>query len=279
MGVAKFDSNQVPPLASEEPPNCWSLPVVTLTSIAIALPNNENHKVSWLLRSVREGLLYVNLVEKILDVKGDLANIRSAADIVWLGVGLFHKWLDEDLQKMALEGNNSKKTLEKLTDKGKNNVIEFKANTSRDMKKNPLNWPIKAIAANSMYRISQTVLHYHKSSNDQADETLFEQLSIMIADILGACLTNLPRVITMECFSSAIEKREKSILHAAQLLGETEEILKILQQNELPSLNPDKKAYIDEWRALMRQENSFASTSSISDGTSSVSGELQMAIE
>lgn len=38
-GVAKFDSDQVPFLVCEEPANCWALPVVTLTSIALALPD------------------------------------------------------------------------------------------------------------------------------------------------------------------------------------------------------------------------------------------------
>ncbi|XP_059659033.1 uncharacterized protein LOC132305407 [Cornus florida] len=45
MGVARFDSDKVPSLDMKEPPNCWSLPVVTLTSIAISLPNIEEHKV------------------------------------------------------------------------------------------------------------------------------------------------------------------------------------------------------------------------------------------
>ncbi|XP_059659035.1 uncharacterized protein LOC132305409 [Cornus florida] len=279
-GVTKFDSHQVPSLASEEPSNCWSLPVVTLTSIAIALPNIEKHKAKWLLRSVSEGLLYANLVEKFLNAKSDMVSIRNAVDTVWLGVDLFHRWLDEDLQKISLEGNNSTETLEKLADIAKNSVIEFKANTNGDRKENPQNWPIKVIAANSMYRISRTVLENHRGSNDQTDETLFEQLCIMIADILGACLTNLPRVIIMKCFCSAIEEREKSVQHAAQLLGETEEILKILQQRELPNLNPDKVAYIDEWHALIKQENPLAFTTLINDGTSSSgSGELHIAIE
>lgn len=38
-GVSEFDSKQVPSLDSREPPNSWALPVVTLTSIAVALPN------------------------------------------------------------------------------------------------------------------------------------------------------------------------------------------------------------------------------------------------
>ncbi|KAL0318482.1 UNVERIFIED_CONTAM: hypothetical protein Sangu_2004400 [Sesamum angustifolium] len=121
--------------------------------------------------------------------------------------------------------------------------------------KNPLNWPPKVIAANSMYRISRTVLLTHRAENDETDEQLFDQLSIMIADIMAACLTNLPQVITMKCHRNAIEEREKSVCKAALLLGETEEILALLQQRELPILDPDRAAYIEEWRALMKQVN------------------------
>ncbi|GJV03339.1 hypothetical protein Tco_1336908 [Tanacetum coccineum] len=38
-GVVEFDSDQVPPLHSEETKNSWSLVVVTLTTIVVALPN------------------------------------------------------------------------------------------------------------------------------------------------------------------------------------------------------------------------------------------------
>ncbi|XP_059657517.1 uncharacterized protein LOC132304038 isoform X4 [Cornus florida] len=279
MGVEKFDSDRVPFLNSEEPPNCWSLPVITLTSIAIALPNNENQKVNWLRRSVREGLLYVNLVEKILDAKGDLVSIKNTADIVWFGVDLFGKWLDEDLRKIALERKTSKETLERLLDISKNIVMEFKANMNG--KENPLKWPMKVIAANSMYRISQTLLLDQEGSKDQMDhERLFDQLSVMVADILGACLTNMPRVITTKCFCSAIEEREKNVQHAAHLLGETEEILEILQQRELPSLNPDQAADINEWRASMKKKDPSAFTSSSNSGSSSSgSCQLHIAIE
>ncbi|XP_059659043.1 uncharacterized protein LOC132305417 [Cornus florida] len=279
MGVATFDSDQVPSLDSEEPPNCWSLPVVTLTSIAIALPNIENHKVKQLLQSVSEGLFYVNLVEKFLNTKSDMLNIINAADCVWLGVDLSRKWLDEDLQKMAHEVKNAKESLERLIDTAKTTVIKFKANLNGNQEENPLSWHIKAIAANSLYRIGQTMLLDLEGCNNQTDEGLFDQLSIMIADILGACLTNLPCIITMKSFCSAIEEREKSVRHAAQLLGETEEILKILQQCELPCLNPDKVAYIDEWRTLIKKENPLASLSSFNDGRSSGSSELHVTVE
>ncbi|XP_059659020.1 uncharacterized protein LOC132305394 [Cornus florida] len=243
-GVANFDSNQIPSLLSEEPPNCWTLPLVTLTSIAMALPNIENQKMERLQSNVNESLLYVRQVEKILDSEADLVNIRNAAKSVWSEVDLSGKWLDEDLRKIALEGKTSEETLERLAGMAESIVKEFRAN---------MNGNLKVIAANSMYRISKTVLLNHERSNNQTDERLFEQLSVMIADILGACLTNLPRVITMKCFCSAIEEREKSVQRAAQLLGETEETLEILQQREIPRLNPIQAANINEWRVSMKK--------------------------
>lgn len=74
----------------------------------------------------------------------------------------------------------------------------------------------------------------------------------MIADILAACLTNLGYVITLKCHSKVIEKRERSVRKAAQLLGETEEISAALQHREVPILDPKKAANIEEWRALVK---------------------------
>ncbi|PSS11526.1 ATP-dependent RNA helicase [Actinidia chinensis var. chinensis] len=279
-GIAAFDSDHVPALFSEEPPNCWALPVVTLTTIAIALPNIENHMVHQLLSGVREGLNYVALVEKHLDKERNLVSIRNAAGILWLEVDIFCRWLDQDLQKISLEGKSSKENLERLSDMAKNIVSEFKTNTSGNLKEKPIDWPVKVIAANSMYRISKTILLELESSSDQTVEDLFAQLSAMIADILGACLTNLPRVISMKCFCSAIEKREENVNQAARLLGETEEILEMLQQHELSGLSPDQAAYLHEWRALVKRRNpsKFVSTPN-NDIASTDSVELSITIE
>ncbi|GFZ01173.1 hypothetical protein Acr_14g0008080 [Actinidia rufa] len=279
-GIAAFDSDHVPALFSEEPPNCWALPVVTLTTIAIALPNIKNHMVHQLLSGVREGLNYVALVEKNLDKGRNLVSIRNAADILWLEADMFCRWLDEDLQKISLEGKSSKENLGRLSDMAKNIVSEFKTNTNGNLEEKPIDWPVKVIAANSMYRITKTILLELESSSGQTDEDLFAQLSAMIADILGACLTNLPRVISMKCFCSAIEKREESVNRAAHLLGETEEILEMLQQHELSGLSPDQAAYLHEWRALIKQKNpsKFVSTPN-NDTASNGSAELSITIE
>ncbi|RWR94638.1 LOW QUALITY PROTEIN: hypothetical protein CKAN_02394000 [Cinnamomum micranthum f. kanehirae] len=85
QGVVEFDSNQVPLLGTEtrRPPNCWALPIVNLTSIAIAIafPYVEADVIKSLHLGVHEGLKYVRLIEEHLDRKRTI-NVRNAADIV-----------------------------------------------------------------------------------------------------------------------------------------------------------------------------------------------------
>lgn len=277
-GVAEVDSEHVPRLLSGEPPKCWSLLVVTLTSIAISLPKVKTGFADQLLRSVSEGLLYVRRIEKILHNKEDLVKIEKAADVVWSRVELYHEWLGKDLHKMAVECKTPEENLQMLGDISKNVVINFKSNMNGDLHTDHLNWPDKVIAANSMYRTSQTIILKYQADQNKTCEDLFEQLSDIIADILGACLTNLPRAITTKCYCSAIEKREESVKQAARLLGETEEILKILQQHELPSLDPDQAAYLDEWVAKIKQ-GIARPLITLPESEITASGELHIAVE
>lgn len=102
----------------------------------------------------------------------------------------------------------------------------------------------RSISANSMYRVTETILlSYHTNIDELSQEELFVQLSSMIADILVACLTNLPKVIAMKCHTRVIEKREASVQAAAQLLGETTQIINSLQDRELPRLDPDELGF------------------------------------
>ncbi|XP_052208806.1 uncharacterized protein LOC127812458 isoform X2 [Diospyros lotus] len=135
------------------------------------------------------------LVEKNANSKEDLVNIRDAAEMIWLGVDLYQKGLDIDLQKIALEAKTSRETLERLSNMARNIFAKTERNANVRFKDNRFNWPTNAIAANTMYRISQTMLLNWEESNKQTDKGLFEQSSLEIADILGACLTNLPHII------------------------------------------------------------------------------------
>ncbi|KAH7837481.1 hypothetical protein Vadar_014383 [Vaccinium darrowii] len=184
-GVADFDSSQVS--------NCWTLPVVTLTAIAVALPNIENHRVDGLISSVSEGLSYANLVEESFSSKGDdVLNMKRAADFAWRSIELYRQWPDKDLRKLPLKGISGEETLQTLLDMAEKAAIEFQ----KTMTGSP-----KVLAANSMYKISQTIQKEYEGNKDaHTDGSSFEQLSIMIADILGACLSNLPRVIIWKCY-------------------------------------------------------------------------------
>ncbi|KAL8465470.1 hypothetical protein ACS0TY_034830 [Phlomoides rotata] len=249
--LKEVDKNQVPSLQSQEPPKCWSLPLVTLTSIAVALPNIPKKKVKWLLQSMDEGLFYVKLIEKTLDKKGNLVNSRNAADVIWVGVELYRKWQDSDLHETSLNGRSSKETLQELSNKAEKTILEFKKEKDVLMN-NPLNWSVKVIAANSMYRICQRLLIAYDGDYLQTDERLFDQLCNMIANILAACLTNLMRVIIIKCHRKAIKEKEENVRQAAVLLGETEEILQILHQHRKTTRSdPGESEFIEKWCNLL----------------------------
>ncbi|KAL5815193.1 hypothetical protein ACOSQ3_025989 [Xanthoceras sorbifolium] len=282
-GVQDFDSYLVPHLDLDEPPNSWALPIVTLTSIAVSLPGIKSCLIKQLIHGVHESLMYIKLIEGAQDAKGDLLNSRKAADIVWVGVDLYNKWLDVDLRELSLQANSPKEILEALAEAAKNMFLQHKKTLGSNctFKDSPSKWPIKVLASNSMYRISQTILLNYQSKNNQMGERLFEALAVMISDIVGACLTNIPHVISMKCLRSAIEEREESVRQAVFLLGKTKKILKILDQKGTPSLHPDKLATIDEWRSLQKLKDSliFIPSSSESDTLSSSSSELCITIE
>ncbi|KAK3434574.1 hypothetical protein EUGRSUZ_D02056 [Eucalyptus grandis] len=250
-GVMDFDSDAVPPLDSAEPPNNWTLPIATLTSIAVAIPDIDPSARKRLLRGVREALMYVNIVEERLCAKQELMNARKAASIVFMGVDLFHKWLDVDLRKISLQVNTTKDVLEELACTAKDVFVKFKAvPTHGHLMESTSAWPVNVRAAHSMYRISETLLLDCESSDRDMSKRLFEKLSRMISDIIAACLTNLEHAIFIECSRSGIEGRTEKAWSAAILLGRTAEVMEILSQRELPCLGSDQLASIDEWRAM-----------------------------
>ncbi|CAH1452261.1 unnamed protein product [Lactuca virosa] len=245
-GLAKFDSNHVPSLLSQEYVSCWSLPLVTLTSIAMSLPNIEKNMVDCLLNGVSEGLLYVTLVEESLNATDhDHVSIQKAAETLWVDVEVYHKWLGTKLPNPKSKVNTPGDILKWLRDKAKKKVNKVE---SMDIRSRSYGSKYMSICANSMYRITETILlNYHDNIEQVSQEELFAHVSSMIADIIAACLTNLPQVILMKCHESVIEKREASVQAAAQLLGETTQIIITLQDRELPRLNPDELAFIDKW--------------------------------
>ncbi|KAI3677263.1 hypothetical protein L1987_86886 [Smallanthus sonchifolius] len=89
-GVVEFDNDQVPPLYPEKTNNCRSLVVVTLTAIAISLPNIANDHFNMLLSSMREGLQIVRHIEECLNADGDSVKARKSARHIWTEVEMYY---------------------------------------------------------------------------------------------------------------------------------------------------------------------------------------------
>ncbi|XP_076929685.1 uncharacterized protein LOC143594195 [Bidens hawaiensis] len=261
IGVVEFDNDLVQPLYPEETHNCWSLVLVTLTSIAIALPNIKNVDFKGLLAGMREGLQIVRHIEECLNSDGELVNAIKSARRVWEDVKTYRMWLHIELRKKAHERKTSKEILEWFGDEAEKVMKKFKGSKKSSIDRSPY----KFVLACSMYKISKTILlRFNEQEIALNDEEIFEWLSTIIADVLLACFTNLPRVVQMKCHHSAIEKRGDNIQIAAQLLGKSKKILKILEERPLPDIDQDSMAYIDKWRAIPK--------SHIPDGGASSNG-------
>nr|XP_043613801.1 uncharacterized protein LOC122585740 isoform X2 [Erigeron canadensis] len=232
-GVENFDRNQVKSLRSKvEGKDSWSLLVVTLTVIAASLPDIDTIIVDKLLESVREGLEYVAHVEESLNTTDDKVSNQThveeslnttrdkvsnqkAARTLWNEFKNKKTWFGKNMQQIASE-KKTREIVQLFKDRGENNrVKEVKLDD-------------KSICADSMYLVTNEILLSH--AIDQSNpQKLFEHISQMISGILADCLTNLPKVIAMKCHNREIEKREASVQAAARLLGETTQIIKILQ--------------------------------------------------
>ncbi|KAD3641919.1 hypothetical protein E3N88_31143 [Mikania micrantha] len=249
-GVEIFDSDHVQSLLPVQLVNSWSLPIVSLTCIAIALPNIPKDTVGKLFKSVGEGISYTHLVDESLNCASEYVCVRKASMSLWNEVENKWKWLGNPLAKDVFKGKTSIEILKWFSDTAKEIVMEINQSTNGDL----MEPPPKLIAANSMYRITQTMLLRYRSDIEPiTKKKLFAHLKDMVGDILSACFTNIPRVITMRCHESMIEKREASVRVAANLLGKTTKIIERLETLEVPSVDDDKMADIDEWRLYMKQ--------------------------
>ncbi|KAL9326706.1 hypothetical protein ACSQ67_007351 [Phaseolus vulgaris] len=259
-GVRTFDSEQVRSLHCGEAAYSWSLPLVTLGSIAVALPHISRDSVKKLISTVNEALPFVKFIENNLDKERELYKLRSAAEIVWLGVDLYNKWLDVDLRELSLQDKSPKETLEQLADAAKTRYEKFKGKYRHVcIKTSPSLWPNKVSASHTMYRICKTALLNQELLRDNRSERLFEALTAMISDIVGACLTNLPFVISDKCLNSTIEEREDTVRNAVYIFGKTKKIIEMIEKRAFPRVNFCRGTYIEDWR-LMHKQNSFFHT-------------------
>ncbi|KAJ9549885.1 hypothetical protein OSB04_022428 [Centaurea solstitialis] len=170
---------------------------------------------------------------------------------LWHEVEVSYRWLGNMLQRNAFRDKTPKEILEWLANKAEEIVVEM----SKDKDEETLgDSHDKLIVADSMYRVIQTIkVKYANDIEQNGEDGFFGLLSSMIADILVACFTNLPRVIAMKCHEDAIEKREASVQFAAKLLGSTKKIIEKIQLCDIPTLDPDQMASIDEWRVHLKQ--------------------------
>ncbi|WOL05552.1 hypothetical protein Cni_G14281 [Canna indica] len=236
--VRSFDNGRTTSLVPEEPPNCWALPLVTLTAIAGAVHRrvgSDGSDLVGLRNGVREGLRYVRLVEKFMDEQG-LVRMGEAADMLWLTVDVYGKWLSYDLSGVNEEDEIS--TVIKL-------LNDTSAQGQRDLAAWS-EWPEEAYQNNCMYRVTATILEAYGGRHGE----LFGRIKRMISDILCACLTNIPGVIDKLCVCTTIEKRAKRVKKAAHLFGETEEIIQMLRISQ--QSYPDERQYIDNWLPQMK---------------------------
>ncbi|XP_071726953.1 uncharacterized protein [Rutidosis leptorrhynchoides] len=263
-GVHDFDSDKVPSLCSGEPPNCWALPIVTLTSVAVAIPDIDKERVELLVRGVHEGLKYVNEIEMYLDQKNELKHVRKAAEIVWAGVELYNKWVDVDLCKLQLQETEFD-VISLLAEISKNKFMKLLNEDVTYMKECleiPSRWPVKLLAVNSMYRISQTL---KLMKQNETNEARFENVSQMICNILTAALSNLQQVISRKCHESRIEEREKSIRSAVLLFGKTKTILEVIDKKIPQDSDHGKLIHIEDWHLVKKKMDSMDSMASSTD--------------
>ncbi|PWA38019.1 hypothetical protein CTI12_AA585360 [Artemisia annua] len=126
---------------------------------------------------------------------------------LWHEVENNRKWLQNSLSKNAFEGNTTTEILNWFADKAEEIVIEISKSSHGIMVVNRI--PKELVASNSIYRIAQPILLRERGNTEPfTKKQLFTLLNDMKADILSACFTNIPRVITLKCHKSVTEKRE-----------------------------------------------------------------------
>ncbi|KAJ4972654.1 hypothetical protein NE237_005828 [Protea cynaroides] len=231
-GVLEFDNYLVPPITTSAyeihaPPNCWTLPVVILTSIANSFGHSDKKRMKSLKNIVREGLRFTKFIEENLEDKS-LISVRDAAEFLWAGMDYCTFFVDINLHKdLSSRGKFSmtsspKGILKKLTNAGKVCVLRSKAKL---MGVPHVLWLIEVIIGYNLYRHT-------------------------ISDLLAACLSNLPHALYTECVLTDIAEAEERVKRAAYVLGKSQEILQILHFMDSPDPDHIELAYIEKWRSV-----------------------------
>nr|XP_043608455.1 uncharacterized protein LOC122580243 [Erigeron canadensis] len=197
----------------------WSVPVITLASIAISsVPGIAKDQVQSLIQAIDEALLCIHPVEESFDRANEFVNIRKAATTLWVDA--------------------------KATTTGAHTI---------DFPNDDQSSSSSSAAGLLMRRIKRSISSKYPEEI-QTNERFFRLLRSMIADVLVACFSNLPRVVMMKCHANEIEKREASVEAAVKLLVQSTKIIEKLEECQLPAgLDPDKMASIEEWIIHLKQ--------------------------
>lgn len=254
-GMRLFDNENIPPIptsSSDIPPNCWTLPAITLITLVISLTRSNGDHIQTILMGFSQSLKLMNFVENNLDFRG-LLNMRKAAAIVRSSIDLKGKWLDHDLANLDpstrtttavddLSLANALQIIECLAELGKKHVMALE---NELVSIHPRQWPPEALAGNSLYRISKTILEYNQFGTV---EELLQWIESTLADIMGACLTNLPYAIFVEYISGMVTERVKRVKNAVFILGKAQNLEDALHWSCFKEPD-DENANVDRWRS------------------------------
>ncbi|XP_042490008.1 uncharacterized protein LOC122069979 [Macadamia integrifolia] len=253
MGVFEFDNYLVPPIRTSDceipaPPNCWTMAVVILTSIANSLGHSNKERMKSLIDIVREGLRVSKFIEDNLEDKS-LISVRDAAEFLWVGMDYCTFFIDINLHKDLSSStgfsmsNSPDGILKKLANAGKGCVLRSK---EKLMGVPHVLWPTEVIIGYNLYRVCESILL--DNGKYQTIDKLFDWIEHTISDLLAACLSNLPQALYAECASTNIVEAEERVERAAYVLGQFQEILQILRAMNFPQLDHDESAYLENWR-------------------------------
>ncbi|KAJ0531624.1 hypothetical protein HanRHA438_Chr10g0475891 [Helianthus annuus] len=192
-----------------------------------------------------EGLRYVQLVEESLNCTHDLVSFQKAARTLWNEIKFEKKWSGNELRDF--QTYTARQIVEWFRVKATHYLLGDGTTENDSIG--------RFICADSMHRITETILLTYQANDDDnvSRKNLFNSLSSMIADIIAACLADLPQIITMKCHTYSREERQARVKDAAKLLGETTQIIKILQDHDIPNIYPSEMPFLGKWRAYFRE--------------------------
>ncbi|XP_047324995.1 uncharacterized protein LOC124928794 [Impatiens glandulifera] len=252
-GIEKFNSNFIEGLTKisidgvyNNPNGVWAMRIVTLSTIVCCIKNIPDDRK--FVSMVNNILKYVRYVEKALDAGRKDIDLGDAAMDAWIDVYNSNKWLKEiDIGKEIEKQMPFKTKLEKL---------KF---SQENMEKHGNNRQIIAAAKwmNKTVEIFiQNLLVPSKDGKEIEEQKLYENLCLMVSDIIAACLVNLEKAININISKASIEKRESVVKDAASILGETEDIRQVAKERHFSitdSQDYNEYLKVSWWKVVIKK--------------------------